>query len=365
MSVFSGSYHADDVVFLLKPIDFPHVSIEQKERLIQSGEYHYSQLLSEELPHDEFRQNEFFQTCFRNSEYIANGIFYLAHYINMLHKGQIVLISLVRAGTPIGALLCRCLKRFFGRRVFHYSISIIRDRGIDKNAIRWILDRHASEDIHFIDGWSAKGSIALELKKSIFEINEEWNTNISHKLFVLNDLCGNADVSFSLADTLIPSAMLNSTVSGLVSRSILDDRFIGPNDFHGVVFYSQFLRYDLSNWFLDEIFKKIEFLELKNKLLSCPTYICCMDSDKNNSLFDIRRKYIHTLADNIPSNRIKPGICESIRAILRRNWNYLLINNQSNIDLQPILRLAKIKNMKVIENGVLPFQAISISDTPK
>ncbi len=37
-------------------------------------------------------------------------------------------------------------------------------------------------------------------------------------------------------DFLIPSACLNSTVSGLVSRTVLNDDLIGPADFHGAKF---------------------------------------------------------------------------------------------------------------------------------
>jgi hypothetical protein len=48
-------------------------------------------------------------------------------------------VSLARAGTPMGALLARAL-RWLGRTdVRHYSISIIRDRGIDENALAFIL----------------------------------------------------------------------------------------------------------------------------------------------------------------------------------------------------------------------------------
>ena len=40
-------------------------------------------------------------------------------------------------------------------------------------------------------------------------------------------------------DFLIPSACLNSTVSGLVSRTVLRPTCIGPDDFHGAKFYRE------------------------------------------------------------------------------------------------------------------------------
>ena len=40
-------------------------------------------------------------------------------------------------------------------------------------------------------------------------------------------------------DFLIASACLNSTVSGLVSRTVLNPKFLGPGDFHGAKFYRE------------------------------------------------------------------------------------------------------------------------------
>ena len=46
-----------------------------------------------------------------------------------------VLVSLARAGTPIGILLRRYLRGRYGADIPHYTISIIRGRGIDRNAM--------------------------------------------------------------------------------------------------------------------------------------------------------------------------------------------------------------------------------------
>ena len=42
--MFSGSYVAADVQFLLRPISIENTTIEEKERLIQSGKKHYSEM---------------------------------------------------------------------------------------------------------------------------------------------------------------------------------------------------------------------------------------------------------------------------------------------------------------------------------
>ncbi|WP_272943650.1 cysteine protease StiP domain-containing protein, partial [Yersinia pestis] len=45
---FSGSYLPDDIQFLLKPIQIEMTPVEVKEKLIQSGARHYSDMLSQE-----------------------------------------------------------------------------------------------------------------------------------------------------------------------------------------------------------------------------------------------------------------------------------------------------------------------------
>ena len=40
-------------------------------------------------------------------------------------------------------------------------------------------------------------------------------------------------------DWLIPSACLNSTVSGLVSRTVLNARLLRPDQYHGAKFYAE------------------------------------------------------------------------------------------------------------------------------
>ena len=47
--IFSGSYDSADVQFLLEPIDMPPTPVPEREKLIQSGERHYSELLAPEM----------------------------------------------------------------------------------------------------------------------------------------------------------------------------------------------------------------------------------------------------------------------------------------------------------------------------
>src|SRR5581483_532638 len=128
---------------------------------------------------------------------------------------EIVLVSLARAGTPIGVMLGRILRRLMRRRVRHYSISIIRDRGIDEAALAYILDRHAPSALVFVDGWTGKGAIAAELQKSVAQFNEQHHVNLDEGLCAVADLSGTAALAATAEDYLIPSAVLGCTISGL------------------------------------------------------------------------------------------------------------------------------------------------------
>ena len=89
---FSGSYRAGDVEILLTPLplqDF--VDIPEKERLIQSGQRHYSEMLSPEaLPSP--RYLDVFKTaCAVNGERMARDCLHLAHLIADRRPGDITL----------------------------------------------------------------------------------------------------------------------------------------------------------------------------------------------------------------------------------------------------------------------------------
>lgn len=65
-------------------------------------------------------------------------------------KQEIVLVSLVRAGVPLGVLLKHYLEKH--QSCYHYGISIIRDRGVDFAALQAIIEQHGAENIVFVDG---------------------------------------------------------------------------------------------------------------------------------------------------------------------------------------------------------------------
>ncbi len=349
--MFSGSYLKEDVTFLLKVIDIPFTSIEQKERLIQSKVSHYSEMLSAEYEPSQAYLEVFYQAFARNGIRFARDILVMAEHIS--HKKRSVLVSLVRAGTPIGVLIGRTLRAKFGLEVPHYSISIIRDREIDNVALRYIVENHPKSEIVFIDGWTGKGVISRELKTFIAKFNRENHTTLSDHLYVVSDIAGMADFAVTNEDYLIPSSSLNSTISGLVSRSVLNRDYIATGEFHGCLYYQEYAKSDLSLWFVDEVMKMIDLIE--------PTGQSLIQKHHNkNAIIDeffisLGQKY------NIEDiNYIKPGIGESTRVLLRRVPHLILVQDIHSEEIAHLILLAREKNVKIEEDPTLPFCALAI-----
>ena len=217
---FSGSYAADDVRFLLRRLDLEPVALEERERRMQSGQSHYSEMIGPEDAPTRERMLLFRESLRLNGSRLARDLVTLAEMlVKSAPDGHLTITSIARAGTPIGVLLARLVRARLGRdRVRHYSISVIRDRGIDLQALEWIASRHGAETIRFIDGWTGKGTIATEIATSLAK-SRRYSGDIDPGLWVPLDISGSARVAASEHDYLVPSSLLGGTISGLVSRS--------------------------------------------------------------------------------------------------------------------------------------------------
>ncbi len=349
--MFHGSYLKEDVEFLVKVIDIEFTDIDDKERLIQSGESHYSQMISPEYePSPEYLEI-FYRAFALNKERFANDILTLAY--NLSQKEDIVLISLLRAGTPIGVLLKRTLRDIFDIDVHHYSISIIRDREIDELALKHILKENSNSEFIFVDGWTGKGVINRELKCFISKFNETNHTTISDDLYVVSDIASVSDFSVNNDDYLIPSSALNSTISGLVSRSILNDKHIKDGDFHGCKYYGEYAKSDLSLWFIDEVANIIKDLEIDKKPLVSKNTV--LSHKMSEFLKNLQKEW-----DIKDINYIKPGIGESTRVLLRRVPHLIIVQDLDSNEIAHLLLLANEKEVKVIEDKHLPYKALAI-----
>jgi hypothetical protein len=361
---FSGSYRSDDVTFLLKRLPtLPFVDIARKEQLIQSGQRHYSEMLSPEaLPSPRYL-DIFRSACETNRQQMARDCLTLATLIAARTSGHtggpITLVSLVRAGTPVGVILKHLLYRVLGRDAHHYAVSIVRDRGIDEVALRHILAQgHAPESIVFIDGWTGKGVISRALTQAVEDFNRRHGCSIDSGLYVLSDLAGTAACAASSLDYLIPSSILNATVSGLVSRSVLNDA-IGPGDFHGCVYYDKFEAHDMSREFADSVVAAGVALASQERL-SAP-----VPTDRTLARAVSTRFLGATMARHgiTDVNLIKPGIGEATRVLLRRVPRLLLLRDADAPDVAHLNVLATEKSVPLMVDADLPYQAVSLIES--
>ena len=354
---FCGSYRHDDVEFLLKRLQQqPFIDITTKEKLIQSGARHYSEMLSPEALPSPLYQKVFNNAFSANRKQMALGCLSLATLINSKRNNSITLVSLVRAGTPVGVVIKHLLQKAMSRKVKHYSISIIRDRGIDETALNYILDQgHSPESIVFIDGWTGKGVISKVHKNAISDFNLRKNIEIDAGLYVLSDLAGSAAYAASSKDYLIPSSILNATVSGLVSRSLLNSA-IGPGDFHGCVYYEEFKSHDISIEFVDNLVE-----DAMSIFKSCG--LQKIEPIDREEMEKVSTKFLHKMMIDYgvsDVNYIKPGIGEATRVLLRRVPKMLILRDANASDVQHLKVLAKEKLVPFIIDNSLPYQAVSL-----
>ena len=246
---------------------------------------------------------------------------------------------------PAGILIKHYLKNKYDIDVPHYAISIIRGRGIDKNAMKYILDKHDGKDIIFVDGWTGKGAIKNQLVAALLDY-----PTVNKDLAVIADPAGVADIYGTSDDLMIPSACLNSTVSGLISRTFLRNDIISENDFHGAVYYKEMEAYDKSYEFINAIENHFVYDGLDA-------------SDTNNirnGLDDVNAIAKKYHVNDI--NLIKPGIGETTRVLLRRVPDFIIIDSayKYSEDIKPIRRLAKEKNVDIIYDSLLCYKACGL-----
>src|SRR5207244_954147 len=118
-----------------------------------------------------------------------------------------------------------------------------------------LLSRYRPEQLRFVDGWTGKGAIADELATAVasYVARRPQAAGLDPELAVLADPGSCTTLYGTRDDFLIPSACLNSTVSGLVSRTVLRDDLIRPGMFHGAKYYAELADQDVSNVFLDVV----------------------------------------------------------------------------------------------------------------
>ena len=349
-----SSYAPEEVGWLLKDLSGVELEAptEEREEAIQSGGAHYAESLPVEYQPTPEYQQLFRSALDASAARIARAVGAVTELVLAERGPDAVLVSLARAGTPVGVLMRRWARHAHGLDLPHYAVSIVRGRGIDRNALRWLAAHHTAADAVFVDGWTGKGAITRELADAVAEF-DGFNPDIA----VLADPGGCVSTYGTRDDFLIPSACLNSTVSGLISRTVLRDGLIGPDDFHGAKFYRELRDADVSGLFLDTVaaaFDQVgdavaeDVKSLRSQDRS-PTWAGWAAVERISEEYGIG-----------DVNLVKPGVGETTRVLLRRVPWKVLAQRGAGADLDHVRLLAEQRGVPVEEVDGLPYSCVGL-----
>jgi adenine/guanine phosphoribosyltransferase-like PRPP-binding protein len=360
-----GSYAADEVAWLLTDLsDVPlEAPVEEREEAVQNGGAHYAQSLPIEYqPSLEYR--ELFDEALGSAAARVAAAVGVVTELVLAERGRgIVLASLARAGTPIGILVRRWAAHRHGLDLPHYAVSIVRGRGIDRVALHYLARHHDPARVVFVDGWTGKGAIVRELTAALAGHERLTGQRFSPDLAVLADP-GHCVRTFGTRDDfLVPSACLNSTVSGLVSRTVLNETYLAPDDFHGAKFYAGLTSSDVSATFLDAVTARFD--EVADQVDAAWPDIAAGDRSVTwTGWRAVDRISADYGIDDV--NLVKPGVGETTRVLLRRvPWRVLVraepgVDPADDPDLRHVLLLAEQRGVPVETVADLPYRCVGL-----
>ncbi|MEO3751036.1 phosphoribosyltransferase [Streptomyces sp. B6B3] len=355
-----SSYAPEEVGWLLK--DLSDVTLErpteEREEAIQQGGAHYAESLPVEYQPSADYQRLFHAALADSARRIARAVGTVTEAV-LAERGAPgrppVLVSLARAGTPIGILLRRWAHHAHGLDLPHYAVSIVRGRGIDTTALRWLAAHHDPAGVVFVDGWTGKGAIARELAAALAAFDHE--PGFDPALAVLADPGGCVTTYGTREDFLIPSACLNSTVSGLISRTVLRADLIGPHDFHGAKHYRELADADVSGRFLDAV--SAHFPDVAAEATADAAAL--LATDRTPTWAGWRAVERISEAYGIGDvNLVKPGVGETTRVLLRRVPWRVLARRGAGAELDHIRLLAEQRGVPVEEADDLPYSCVGL-----
>ena len=354
-----GSYPANEVGWLLTDLSDADLegAVGDREQRIQAGVEHYAESLPLEYqPSAEY--TELFTAVLTASARrlaVATGL--LTELVLAERGRDLVLASLARAGTPVGILMRRWAMRRHGLQLPHYAVSIVRDRGIDPVALEHLAAHHDPSTVLFVDGWTGKGAITVELAEALALMRAAGGPAFDPTIAVLADPGSCTPLFGTRDDFLIASACLNSTVSGLVSRTVLNPELTSPQQFHGAKFYPELASADVSNVFVDTVSQLFDAVAA----VVAAQLPALRSADRTptfagwRAVESIRRLY------GLPSiNLVKPGVGETTRVLLRRIPWKVLVRQPDSPDHAHIRMLAADRGVPVEVVPELPYACMGL-----
>ncbi|MGW1888907.1 phosphoribosyltransferase [Streptomyces sp. NPDC002004] len=355
-----SSYAPDEVGWLLQDLSDVRLEAptEEREEAIQSGGAHYAESLPVEYQPSAQYQDLFHAALETSAARIAQAVGVVTDTVLAERTPRPVLVSLARAGTPVGVLMRRWAQYRHALDLPHYAVSIVRGRGIDATALRWLAAHHDPADVVFVDGWTGKGAITRELAEAIRDFEKsDGISGFDPEIAVLADPGSCVRTFGTREDFLIPSACLNSTVSGLISRTVLRSDLVGPHDFHGAKFYRELAGADVSGVFLDAVAARFD--EVADAVDAQVKELLSADREPTwegwAAVERISEEYgIHDV------NLVKPGVGETTRVLLRRVPWKILARTGAGADLDHVRLLAEQRGVPVEDVDELPYSCVGL-----
>jgi len=129
--------------------------------------------------------------------------------------------------------------------------------------------------------------------------------------------------------------------------------------FHQCVTYEHLAQHDLSNWFVDKISERFDCVAIAEDTVS--------DGWRKYRQIQVNAFLETTMLDNNIKdiNKIKPGVAEATRVMLRRVPRLLVLRKANSSDVKHLIVLANEKNIPIEENPSMPFEAMAIIENIK
>ncbi|HEX5188114.1 MAG TPA: cysteine protease StiP family protein [Streptosporangiaceae bacterium] len=355
--MLASSYRPDEVSFLLTDLSGHalELGLREREQAIQRGRNYAEMLPIEYAPSAEYL--ELFEALLTEAATeVAEHVGVVTQMALAARDGKPVLVSLARAGTPVGILMRRWALFSMDVELAHFAISIVRGRGVDTVALDHIVARHDARDVLFVDGWTGKGAITAELSDALAGYAAAGGPRLPGDLAVIADPGHCATLFGTRQDVLVPSACLNSTVCGLVSRTVLND-LIKPGMFHGAKVYAELAGADRSARFLDAVSERFPAVAPA----VAERWPAAYAADRRVT-FAGREVVSRIQAEfGLPSQHlVKPGAGEATRVLLRRLPWLVLVRPDRRDPLEHLLLLAKERGVEVVDYPDMPYSCVGL-----
>ena len=354
-----GSYEPDEVTWLLQ--DLADAALEadtaDRERAIQLEGANYAESLPVEYVPSESYEELYRDALGRSADRIAEAVGIVTDLV-LRDRPNAVLVSLARAGTPVGILMRRWAEQQRGVRLQHYTASIVRGVGIDETALRWLAAHHDASQVVFVDGWTGKGAITRELTDALDRFAASDGVRFGDELAVLADPAGCTPLHGTRDDYLVPSACLNSTVSGLVSRTVFNRAWTPEGTLHGAKQYRELGPRDHSRSFVATIAER--FAAVRPRVDAA----LAADAGPESRAVDWRgMRTVEAIGAEYgitDLHLVKPGVGETTRVLLRRVPWQVLVRDPEDVDIAHVVALARERGVPVVTRPDLSYSCVGL-----